>query len=549
VWVIESADGDYQVLPRANWSNADVLNSPKLTRLLEGLAIETKDLLDEIEPLTLPESFDDTQDATRMDIVAWSDLTLNSPQVHSTILLNDGDTSLTGPTFSRESTNKLVRPQSNQTTLKEFKYFGQDVFVPSGALLERPPSLLNELAIFPPTSKPPRTFQSSLTLARCRQNFYNQLYRKLNVLKRAGVGESDPIRLNLINQLADVTYSSGKTLEANSLYRQFLASQGRNLMTAPEKVLHAQVGLIDGLCRAGHPLEAKEMLARVTAVMEKRFSPTHVIFRRLLKAKIEIFNWMEDWDREAPVARDLVQLCLVHLGPKDPETLNAIFRLGSVMMGQKHFSESARLHQLTIQLCQEGTEKHHERKCWSSTSLARVYEADGKLDDAIQLLRESNRRAKESLGHENEAVMIGDYRLARILAKRGLLQESEELLRDTLARQTRVLGEAHINTLCTVFDLGYTLQLEKRYPEAAACLEKCFHKSLGLSNFKFMTRFCTQLGCCYEDQGRHEVALAYYHQAIEFLCSAKVKSNDELFDVGQYVAEIQGLIHRARRNT
>ena len=92
----------------------------------------------------------------------------------------------------------------------------------------------------------------------------------------------------------------------------------------------------------------------------------------------------------------------------------------------------------------------------------------GKRDDTIKLLQESTRQTKESLGHENEAAMIGDYRLARILARRGFLQESEELLLDTLARQTKVLGESHINPMCTMFELGCTLQQAKRYSEAAS---------------------------------------------------------------------------------
>ena len=86
------------------------------------------------------------------------------------------------------------------------------------------------------------------------------------------------------------------------------------------------------------------MLESISAAMTKRLGPAHVISRRLHKVRIEIFNWMEDWDRKEPVTRDLVQICLVHLGPRDPKTLNALFRPASVMMGQKRYSESERLH-------------------------------------------------------------------------------------------------------------------------------------------------------------------------------------------------------------
>lgn len=75
--------------------------------------------------------------------------------------------------------------------------------------------------------------------------------------------------------------------------------------------------------------------------------------------------------------------------------------------------------------------------------------------------------------------------------------------------------------------------------------EKCFHKSLTLSNFEFTTRFCTSLGSCYEEQGRYKEALGFYYEAMAFLQAAKEKSDDELFDVEQYVVKIQDLIDGA----
>ncbi|PVH72817.1 TPR-like protein [Cadophora sp. DSE1049] len=376
----------------------------------------------------------------------------------------------------------------------------------------------------------------------------SRLRNKLTLLARAGVSEKNPGVLGLTNRLADVAYDSGKMTEANDLYRKVLASQRGDITTWSEKALHAQVGLIDGLCREGHPLEAKEMLEGVAAAMAKRFDPFHIIRRRLQKAKIEIFNWMEDWDQEEPMVRDLVQICLVNLGARDAETLNAVYRLASVMMGKGRSAESERLHQTTIELCQEGTEKHQERMCWSFTGLGRVYESQGKLDEAIKLLDGSSKKSAQSLGDENEAVMISNYRLARILARRGLLKESEDLLHNTLRLQTKVLGEAHINPMCTMFELGWTLQQRKQYSESAYWLEKCFRKSLSLSNFEFITRFSTQLGSCYEEQGLYEKALAFYNETMDFLRSAKEKGNGELLDVDQYVANIQALIDEASKH-
>ena len=316
-----------------------------MTHLLDGLAIETEDLPDSIQPLSLPAPSADSQNTSIMDLVIWSDLTLGLHDAISTLVLIGDETSLSGrPAFENRSAGELTRRRSNQTTPQPVKNLGLEALFPSGIQVERPPSPFNELYIFPPASGPARGLRSSSTLAQSRQNVANQLISKLTLLERAGVNEEHPGALGLMNRLADVSYDSGKMTKANLLYRKVLASQGEDLMTSPEKVLHAQAGLIDGLCWEGHPLEAKEMLESVSAAMTKRFDPAHVIFRRLQKARNEIFNRMEDWDREEPVPRDLVQICLMHLGPRDPKTLNALFRPASVMMGQKRYSESERLH-------------------------------------------------------------------------------------------------------------------------------------------------------------------------------------------------------------
>ncbi len=53
VWVRNVEDEEYKLLPHAKWMNADVLNSPDLSRLIKGLDLDIQCPLEEIEPLTL----------------------------------------------------------------------------------------------------------------------------------------------------------------------------------------------------------------------------------------------------------------------------------------------------------------------------------------------------------------------------------------------------------------------------------------------------------------------------------------------------------------
>jgi hypothetical protein len=84
-------DEEYQVLPHAKWMNADVLNSPHLTRLLDGLAIESSGLPEEIEPLHLSGFLAGPQRVTTGDIVTWSGLAVGPHQSDPTLLLDGSE--------------------------------------------------------------------------------------------------------------------------------------------------------------------------------------------------------------------------------------------------------------------------------------------------------------------------------------------------------------------------------------------------------------------------------------------------------------------------
>jgi hypothetical protein len=63
-----------------------------------------------------------------------------------------------------------------------------------------------------------------------------------------------------MNRLADVAYDSGKMMEANLLYRKVLASQGGDLTTSPEKVLHDKLVLLTACAGKGIHLRPKGCL-------------------------------------------------------------------------------------------------------------------------------------------------------------------------------------------------------------------------------------------------------------------------------------------------
>ena len=57
----------------------------------------------------------------------------------------------------------------------------------------------------------------------------------------------------------------------------------------------------------------------------------------------------------------------------------------------------------------------------------------------------------------------------------GQYKRAEELQVQEMQTRKRVLGDEHPDTLTSMNNLAYTLQLQSRYKEALALIETCFH--------------------------------------------------------------------------
>jgi tetratricopeptide (TPR) repeat protein len=319
-----------------------------------------------------------------------------------------------------------------------------------------------------------------------------------------------------MTRLADAYYDQDKDKDAEMLYRKILSVQQISEESQSEANLWVQFDLIECISFQSRYVEAKEMLKRVYAAIAGKFASHHPIFRRYLNVKATILDSTENYEEKEDISRDVIQLCLVHLGPRHPSTLDAIYRLGVTLWARNKYFESEQLQRIAIYFYQEGTEVLHDI-CWSMINLGRVFEGQNRLEDATRLYSLAFEKAKEGLGDEHRTTMLSCYHLGRLLREMGSLQESEELLRTTCALQIRVLGEEHPNSLWTMCHLGETLRQRVKYEESVSLLEECFQKCLDLLelDYRLTGACCDYLGLCYEDQERYGDALALYHKAVD----------------------------------
>ena len=471
VWVQD--DEEYRYWPFARWANVDVQGSPKLTRLFENLTIETNGLTDDIECLVLPSSLIDSQ-AYSKEFVTTSELTHIQHRGNDPSLPWDDDFS-----FPDIEVGLVIPPARSQATLKAFKLSNSDVWFPSGTQIELPPGTFGELYPFP-SSVPGHssTSQSSGTVTKSHKTKELEYKSQLRLWKRAGIDETHPAVFEVTRRLALALYNQGKERHAETLYRKLLSGQQKPDEIVSIKILSVQLGLVESICDQGRFLEARELHETVHGAITKTLPPHHPLFRRSLTSIIRIFDWMHNFEEKEIVSRQLVQLSLIDLGPKNPATIRAICHLAIALRTRKRYTESEQLQRLVVQLYQDAHEPVNDDFCCSLIRLAELFERQSQNAKAIKLYRLSAEKANRFLGGEHPTTMACNYRLGRVLPKQGLFDESEELLRATVKLQIHIMGENHPDTLCTMNELGKTLRLGGKYQVGAIWLEKAFLKSL-----------------------------------------------------------------------
>jgi tetratricopeptide (TPR) repeat protein len=545
VWIKD--DEEFRYWPFARWANADVQGSPKLTRLFADLTLETKGLPDDIESLALPApSIEPTTPAAR-EYIDCSELTK---------VLSEGDCSSLswgdGFCFSDSEAGLVVVPAPSRPPPNPFKFTNSDVLFPAQIWISQPPpSPFDELYVFP---------TQILRHTNRRQKFETILHSqrkdellfagKLEQLKRAGFDEWHPAVFELTKRLAQTFYAQGKVKQAETLLRKLLSVQQDMDRIQSMDVLYLQIDLIDSLCHRGRVFEAKKLHEKVHAAIVKTFPTQHHLLQRSLVSMIIILDQMKENGEQETMSRQLVQINLAQLGPKHPDTIDAMSRLAISMRLRRRYIESEKLQRIAVKLSYEVHTEDYDVICWSFIDLARGFEDQAYFEDAIKYYLLAAERAREFLGDEHTTTMACNRSIGRTLRRKGVIRESEELLFATTKLQTKALGEDHVETLWTMFELGCTLCESDKDQEGAGALwlEKCFQKGLDIFEPKHSLTIysCDSLGICYERQGRYDDALALYHKLLNNVRDAEGAEDPTISKIQGWIDKVHEFIEEER---
>ncbi|KAI9858313.1 MAG: hypothetical protein M1813_007588 [Trichoglossum hirsutum] len=154
------------------------------------------------------------------------------------------------------------------------------------------------------------------------------------------------------------------------------------------------------------------------------------------------------------------------LDGNDPETLNSLSLLASVLGSQGKYGEAEEMHRRVLQLMEKVLGNEHPSTLESMNNLASVLDSLGKYGEAEEMHRRVLQLKEKVLGNEHPDTLESMNNLASALDSLGKYGEAEEMHRRVLQLKEKVLGNGHPSTLESMNNLASVLDGQGKYGEA-----------------------------------------------------------------------------------
>jgi serine/threonine protein kinase len=243
--------------------------------------------------------------------------------------------------------------------------------------------------------------------------------------------------------------------------------------------------LVDDLLGAARPeglgrdVLMRTVLDRAARQVETSFPDQPEVEAAVRLAIGDSYRSLSLYEQAEPHLRRALELRREHLGPDDPETLQAIDSL-VVMLSywNRKLAEAEILGRDNLEARRQVLGSEHPDTLTSLQTRAYLCQIQGKHVKADRLYRECLEAKQRVLGLEHPSTLYTAFLLAQNLYQSGKLDEAGRLLSKVLEAHRRVLGPEHPQTLYSLNDLALVRQDQNKLDDA----EQLFRQTLEIGS-------------------------------------------------------------------
>jgi tetratricopeptide (TPR) repeat protein len=272
--------------------------------------------------------------------------------------------------------------------------------------------------------------------------------------------------------------------------------------------------------KIGRPIDAAELYDRAIAVERSIVPPEPARLSSLL-----IFSALFKSNNKIPgdavaQARESLALREATLGPSAPEVAQSLDMLALTVSAEGDHEAAEPLMKRALAIRQLRLGKDPDDDLGSSFhNLGVLHKRKGDFVKAIEYYRQATRIQGNRWGTTHPRYLNGYEQLAECLAQIGQTDEAEKMQRESLAQRRAVHGDMSSRVALTMRDLGITLMLSGKFPEAISFFEQAITISKKVSGersfvlapiFSYLAEAHEKTGAIKQAESKHQDALAFF---------------------------------------
>ncbi len=476
-----------------DWNSVDVIGSPGLTKLIGALTIEECDI-----PL-----LDLASDSLGVNDISRSDLM-----------------DLCGQCDLAQEENIISRKQSWSTKLSTWTKTSQTSgnFGKSSHF-----DLQFELYPFPTSSSQSHVDHRSYFSSGFKPQV-SESECKIKLQKLKHLPNTEIIHLvEAMGARAEELYDQGCFDSAETWFRRVVRAKKYVNWYKPHQTLWACLQISDCLDSQYRYKEAQRLQQVLHGTIERIFGADHHISVRSRILNADLLGYLGFKEEEEAFRRQVLQIRLITLGMRDPETIDALENLGYTLelLGRhdegRHLLETS-LHFRLETMKNSGDSLEDEiSTLWTVSMLAEALSSDRRYDESENVLDWARDLLSDATRLSRWNCFEYHYERARTYKLQKRFKSSEKILRGLLKYHPNGMEPGTVMRI--MGQLAKILVETGRHREAASWYKKEYllHiKIYGLTH-RWTMECCGKVGFCYADQSRYTKGKLFFEGVIEML--------------------------------
>jgi tetratricopeptide (TPR) repeat protein len=318
---------------------------------------------------------------------------------------------------------------------------------------------------------------------------------------------------------------------AETWFRRVVRAKSFVKWYKPHQTLWACLQVAECLRFQNRFREAQQLQQGLHSTIERIFSADHDICVQSMELNAEMLEYLGSTAEAEVIRRRVLQMRLITLGMRHPETISALENLGAALDLLDRSGESQQLMEVSLYFQLERVKDSGDsfigqhNILWDVAVLAQVLRGDGRYDEGENVLDFAHNSFADVTRLRGTNVLEYHYERALTYERQKRFEESKEIIRGLL--------KYHLNYMSpnlsrrVMLKLANILMETGRRLEAASWYKKVYSLSQRLYG---LTHHCTMsccqiVGFCYADQSRYNEGKLFFEEVIEMLDSSSEEPN------------------------